>query len=128
MNLEAYGWNKADFTMAEKLTAYTHNPSEVFPYPIEALDENLTKIPGIKNAYISGYAEPTLLTSTISGLGGFVIEREDKNIGKGYVFEFIMNDIGSVYYRGITKPYPGHHFDPLSGISLATLFSNLSQS
>jgi len=125
MNLEAYGWHKADFTMAVQLTACTHYPGQVFPCSTTALDPNLKNIPGINAAYISGYAQPTLLTPMISGLGGFVVEREDKDIGKGYVFEFVMNDVGAVYYRGLEKPYPGHHFDPLSGISLDTLFGNL---
>jgi hypothetical protein len=125
MNLEAHGWHKADYTMAVQLTACTHYAGQLFPCSITALDSNLTGIRGLKDAWISGYAQPTLLTPTISGMGGFVVEREDKGTGKGYVWEFVMDGSGQVWYQGLQKPYPGHHFDPASGINLGTLFGNL---
>jgi hypothetical protein len=111
--------------MAVQLTACTHYPGKVFPCPLDALDPGLNSIPGVKEAWISGYAQPTLLTPSVSGLGGFVIEREDKGLGKGYVWEFVMDGAGKVWYRGLEKPYPGHHFDPTSGINLGQLFGNL---
>lgn len=125
MNLDAYGWHKAEFTMAVQLTACTHYPGRLFPCPIDALDSNLANIQGVTNAWISGYAQPTLLTPTISGLGGFVIEREDQGTGKGYVWEFVQDGVGQIWYQGLEKPYPGHHFDPASGINLDQLFGNL---
>jgi hypothetical protein len=125
MNLEAYGWHKADYTMAVQLTACTHYPGKVFPCSITALDSSLTGIPGLKGAWISGYAQPTLLTPTISGMGGFIVEREDKGSGKGYVSEYVMDESAQVWWKALAKPYPGHHFDPTSGIKLDTLFGNL---
>jgi len=125
MNLSAHGWSPTDFTKAVQLTACTHYTGQVFPCPLDALNPGLTGIPGIKDAWISGYAQPTLLTPSVSGLGGLVIEREDRGLGKGYVWEFVMDGSGKVWYRGLQKPYPGHHFDPASGINLSQLFGNL---
>ena len=127
MNLSAHGWHKADFTMAVQLTACTHYPGMLFPCPIDALSSNLAAISGIRNAWISGYAQPTLLMPTVSCLGGFAIEREDKSMGKGYVWGFAMDDFGQVWYREVDKPYPGHHFDPASGIDLTCLFRSLDK-
>ena len=125
MNLEAYGWKKADYTMAVQLTACTTYPGKVFPCSITALDSSLTGISGLKDAWISGYAKPTLLTPTVSGMGGFVVEREDKGTGKGYVSEFVMDGSGQLWWKMLAKPYPGHHFEPASGINLGALFGNL---
>jgi hypothetical protein len=123
MNLEAYGWHKADYGMAVQLTACTQTPGIVFPLPITDLDSSLTDLPGLKSAWISGYAQPTLLTPTVSGVGALVVEREDKGIGKGYVSKFVMDDASQVWWKAIPKPYPGHHFDTGVGINLGTLFS-----
>jgi len=111
--------------MMVQLTACTRYPGRVFSFPIDDLDSNLTGIPGIKDAYVSGYAQPTMLTPSVSGFGGLVIESEDRGTGKGYVWEFVMDGSNQVWYQGLEKPYPGHHFDPGSGIDLNRLFGNL---
>ena len=81
---------------------------------------------GLKNFYISGYIQLERLhtitfNDNLSGVGKFIMEREQEGTGKAYVFE-MATDGNFVYYKDIPKPYSGHHFDPKAGIDLNVLF------
>lgn len=116
------GWHQADHTMAVQLTASTNYPGRVVPCSVTVIDPGIAKMPGIKEAYISGSVEHPLLVSSASGFGAFVVEQVVEGLGKAYVWGFAKDDQERVWYRPAEKPYEGHHFDPSDGIDINTLF------
>ena len=119
-------WHSANSTTVHQITATTSTPGKVFPYPIDALPDGIQEMPGIKDAYISGYCDPVLLKDSLSAIGEIVVEREVEDTGKGYVFAIARTE-NEVFYTGPYKPRNGHYFKAENGIDLNALFGKIDK-
>jgi hypothetical protein len=82
-------WNKCDETMMHQLTAATAYPGHVYPYPLDALRENMqTDMPSLSAAFVSGYVETSAVRPDLTALGEFAVGRTDGDTAKGYNYAF----------------------------------------
>lgn len=118
-------WHVCDSTVVHQLTAATFAPGKLYPYPLDALPVGLQNgMPGLKDAYVSGYANPILFKEGLSGLGEFAAIREDGDTGKGYNFAFALSGDGKVYYSGPFKHFDDHHWQAEDPVPVDSLFGH----
>ncbi len=126
-NLYFKDWKEADSTCLHQLTACTGNPGHLWPYPNDALPENIQcGMAGIRESFISGYYKPELIQSGLSAIAELVVAREDDGQGKGYVWPVAIGADGKVYYqRKPFKPEDGHYFDANKPVPVDMLFGKI---
>lgn len=118
-------WHECDSTMVHQLTAATYKPGNLYPYPTGALPAGIRAgMPGLKDAFVSGYINPKLFSPGLSGLGEFVAVRDDGDTGKGYNYGFAISEDGKVYYAGPHKYFEGHHWEKSEPVPVDDLFGH----
>lgn len=75
-------WHQITNTEAYQLTACTVSPELVFSYAISALPTSLQKMPGLYEAYASGYRTTYRDIRDMNVQGEFIAARSDDGIGK----------------------------------------------
>jgi hypothetical protein len=114
--------------MVHQLTAATFAPGKLYPYPIDALPIGLQcGMPGLKDAYVSGYKNSVLRKEGLSGLGEFATIREDREKGKGYNYAFALSGDGKVYYAGPFKDFEDHHWEKNEPVPVDSLSGHFTQ-
>ena len=109
--------------MMHQLTAATAYPGHVYPYPLDALGENMrTDMPGLSAAFVSGYCETSAVRDDFTALGEFAVARTDGDTAKGYNYAFGISTDGDVYYAGPFKDFPEHHWSTSEPIPVEELF------
>lgn len=120
-----HNWHQCNATMATQLVAVTYNPGYVYPYPLDALPANMQAgMPGLREAYVSGYCAPASVSSNFTGLGEFAVARTDGETGKGYNYAFGISSDGNVYYAGPCKTFQEHHWESSSPTPVEALFGH----
>ena len=111
--------------MAAQLAAATYHPGYVYPYPLDALPANMqTRMPGLREAYVSGYCNAASVSSNFTGLGEFAVARTDGDTDKGYNYAFGVSSDGNVYYAGPCKTFQDHHWQSSSPTPIGALFGH----
>lgn len=116
-------WHRIEPLHATFISSGTNVPGFLYPYPTGYLPPSLQKLPGLKEAFISGYTNWIVSPEDVIVQGEIVAARVDERekIGKGYVYLFGASDSG-VYFNGPYKPWDGHHFDPTGPVPVDKLF------
>jgi hypothetical protein len=116
-------WNKCDETMATQLTACTYNPGHVYPFPTDALPQNMQQgMPGLQDAYVSGYCNQSEVSENFTALGEFAVARTESDLGKGYNYAFGVSSDGDVYFAGPYKSFAEHHWASSEPTPVSALF------
>jgi hypothetical protein len=125
MSNKRIDWHRCDETMMHQLTAATYNPGHVYPYPLDALPQNIqTGMPGLAEAYVSGYCFTSTIRSDFTALGELAVARTDGDTGKGYNFAFGISSDGDVYYAGPCKTFTEHHWSGSEPVPIHALFGH----
>ena len=118
-------WNRCDETMMHQLTAATYNPGHVYPYPVDALPSNMQWcMPGLSEAYVSGYCSTSEVRPGFTALGEFAVARSDDDTGKGYNYAFGRSSDGEIYYAGPCKTFQEHHWQASESTPVSALFGH----
>jgi hypothetical protein len=125
---EQFRWKKCDVDTANSLLSGTAFPGQVFPFDTNGLPPGIQKMPGLTEAYISGFVEKNETSPSLTGVGEFVAVRYDGTTGKGYNWGFAVSGDGSVHFTGPFKYFEGHHFNSGEAVPVEKMFnrSNLS--
>ena len=91
------------------------------PYATGSLPTPLQKLPGLSEAYVSGYCSTYKDVKDVAVQGELVVARQDDGQGKAYVYFFGVSGSG-VFFAGPFKPSNGHYFDTGSGVPVEELF------
>jgi len=128
MSDERIDWHRYYETMIHQLTAATYNPGQVYPYPLDALPPNIqTGMPGLAEAYVSGYCSTSAVRSDCTALGEFAVARADGDTGKGYNYAFGISSDGDVCYAGPCKTFTEHHWSTSEPVPVPALFGHSGQ-
>ena len=114
-------WTPVTGNEANQLTCSTHTPGVVYPVNINSLPQPLQKLPGVYEAYQSGYCETYKDVRDVNVQGELLVARSGEGTGKGYVFFFGVSE-STVHFAGPYKPYGDRYFDPASGVPVEKLF------
>ena len=101
--MEEYKWNECDLNTAENLIKATTTPGQVFPLEISSLPSGIQRMPGLKEAYISGFVDAKAVGPDFSGYAEFTAIRYEGTTGKGYNFGLAVSGDGTVYFSGRSK-------------------------
>ena len=123
MTDDTLNWKKCDLNTAEDLLSGTAFPEQVFPLEIKSLPSGIQKMPGLTEAYISGFVEQKDVGSQLTGIGEFVAVRCEGTTGKGYNWGFAVSGDGSVHFAGPFKCFSGHHFNSGDAVPVEKLFN-----
>src|SRR5262245_59271963 len=107
-------WTPVTNTEANQITCSTYTPGVAYTYPTSALPAPLQKLPGLSEAYISGYCSTYKDANDVEVRGEVVVARND-GTGKAYAYVFGVSG-SSVCFAGPFKPYDGHHYDMNAGV------------
>ena len=111
-------------TAAEKLAAGSSAPGVVYPLGTTALPQPLQAMPGAVSYFVSGYTTGVPITPELTVGGEMVVVRTDGDVAKAYNFVLATSSNGQVCFNGPYKNFPGHHFDPGSAVTIASLFGH----
>ena len=114
-------WTPVTNSEAHQMTCSTYTPGIVNPYPITALPAPLQNLPGLSQAYISGYCSTYKDKEDVEVRGEILAARYD-GTGKGYVWFFGVNSDSSVCFAGPEKPREGHYYATGDGVPVEKLF------
>jgi len=123
-------WNPCNLQMAYQVSGVTFAPGSAFPYPLDALPLSIQQtMPGLKEAFVSGYLDPQEIRKTsFSGLGEVAVVREYADIVKSYLFVFGWDLDGSMHYTGPFKGFSAHYTSGIAPIVLDDIFGNTPHS
>jgi hypothetical protein len=121
---DEFKWNKCDVNTAKCLLAGTDFPGQVFSLDVTGLPPGIQKLPGIKEAYISGLMNPIEVLPSLTGLGEFVAVRYEGTTGKAYNWGFAQSGDGSVLFIGPFKYFEGHHFESGKAVPVEKIFTH----
>jgi len=113
-------WTPVTNTEANQITGSTYTPGFTYSYETSSLPSPLQKLPGLKEAYVSGYCETYKDVKDVEVRGELAVARHD-GTGKAYVYFFAVS-FSAVYFAGPYKPRDGHSYDTASGVSIEKLF------
>jgi hypothetical protein len=119
---EKPNWTPITNSEAFALTGCTDSPGTYYSYPVSALPSQLQKMPGLYEAYASGYCYTYKDEKEVAVLGEAIAARKDE-VGKGYVY-FIGLSGTQPCFAGPYKPQDGHHYDPSVGVPVEKLFGH----
>jgi len=115
-------WTHITNSEARQLTACTVTPGEVFSYETSALPQQLQALPGLYEAYVSGYCSTYKDVSNVDVLGEIVAARSD-GMGKGYAYFFGVSGT-EVCFAGPYKPRDGHYYSTTDPVPVEKLFGH----
>lgn len=118
-------WTPITNTEAQQLTGCTVTPGSAYSYPVSALPLPLQTLPGLYEAYASGYCNSYVDAKEVAVLGELVAAREH-GTGKGYVY-FIGLSASQACFAGPYKPYDGHYYSVSDGVPIDKLFGHSPQ-
>jgi hypothetical protein len=125
---QEYRWKKCDANTAKQLVSGTLFPGQVFPFDTGNLPPGIQKLPGLAEAYISGFMDKKETGPSLTGAGEFVAVRYEGTTGKGYNWGFAVSGDGSVHFTGPFKYFEGHHFKSGEAVPVEKLFNRSSLS
>jgi hypothetical protein len=117
-------WHVIDATTAKHLTEQTTTPGVVYPVASNAIPEQLKKVRGVVDFYVSSYAGPIPVTPSISAGGEIAVVRHDGDAAKAYNFIFATSSNGQVIYSGPHKGIAAHHFATSTAVAIENLFGH----
>lgn len=117
-------WHIIDATTARHLTAQTATPGLVYPVASNAIPDQLKKIRGVVDFYVSSYASPISVTPGISAGGEIAVVRHDRDTAKAYNYIFATSSNGRVCYSGPHKGIATHHFATSTAVAIENLFGH----
>ena len=117
----APNWSIIKNQEAHQVTGSTSNPDLVYPFPTGALPTPLQQLPGLSEAYVSGYAFPYQDVRDVTVQGELAVTRVDDGTGKAYVYFFGVSG-SQVYFSGPYKQFEFHHYDTGSGVPIDRIF------
>ena len=117
-------WTPVDRSAAEKLIEATSAPGVVYPVATSALPQPLQAMPGAVSYFVSGYSTAVPIAPGLSAGGEIAVVRTDADLAKAYNYVLATSSNGQVYFNGPYKNFPGHHFDPASAVTVASLFGH----
>ena len=123
MSKKKLKWTQVTNHEANAITGSTANPGQVFPYDINRLPTSLQQLPGLYAAYITSYVTSSFSPEGMETLGKTAVIREDKGIGKAYVY-YAARSGSQVYFTGPEKYFDDHHFPDTGSIPIAKLFDD----
>jgi hypothetical protein len=114
-------WTPVTNSGAQQLTCSTVTPGVVHSIALTALPYQLQKLPGLSEAYISGYCSTYKDKNEVEVRGEIVAARYD-GIGKAYVWFLGVDSASSVCVAGPLKPPEGHYYPTGDGVPIEKLF------
>jgi len=123
MEDQEYRWKKCDENAAKSILSGTEFPGQVFPMAIKGLPIGIQKMPGLTEAYISGFVTPPKAGPELYGKGELVAVRYEGTTGKGYNWGIVVSGDGTVYCAGPFKYFEGHHFKSGEAVPVEKLFN-----
>ena len=116
-------WHKIESLHATFISSGTNVPGFLYSYPTGYLPPSLRKLPGLNQAFISGYTNWIVSPEDVIVQGEIVAVRVDEKErkGKGYVYLFGATNDG-IFFNGPYKPRDGHHFDSGAPVPVDKLF------
>ena len=118
-------WHPITEEQALKLTACTTSPGQIYPFPISELPSSLQRMPGLTSSFVSGYTSAFVTPDGTTGVGEFVVTREDAGTGKGYNYVLGVSGTG-VFFSGPYKHFDKHYFSAGGPIPVGSLFGHAS--
>src|SRR5262245_49819154 len=96
-------WHVIGGATAKRISEQTTTPGLVYPVASNAIPEQLKKIRGVVDFYVSSYAGPISVTPSISAGGEIAAVRHDGETAKAYNYVFATSSNGQVIYSGPHK-------------------------
>jgi hypothetical protein len=117
---ESPNWTPVTNTEAHQITGSTYSPGISYSYPVSALPAPLQKLPGLKEAFISGYCETYKDVKDVEVQGEIIAARHD-GTGKAYAYFFGVS-ASSVYFAGPYKQFDDHYYATSRAVPVERIF------
>jgi hypothetical protein len=120
-------WHLIDDNALSSIQQYATSAG-IYQLATTALPEQLQKLPGAANYFVSSYPAPIPIGSNTVAGGELAVMRKDKELWKTYNYIFASSGDGRVYFNGPYKNFPEHHLSSTSQVSLESLFGHTPNS
>jgi hypothetical protein len=117
-------WTPVDLPVARNLTNETSTPGLVYPVGTNAVPPQIQLMPGAVSYFVSNYVQTVPLSDGVTAGGEIVNVRHDRDTAKAYNHVFATSSDGGVYFGGLYKGMPTHHFATSSPVAIESFFGN----
>jgi hypothetical protein len=118
-------WHLVNEQAAKELTALTSSPNIVYPVGTNGLPDQLLRMPGVSQYYVSGYTVPVAMPDGKTVGAQMVVARSEGLTTKNYNYYLATHTDGRVYFAGPEKGV-GHHLLPGDSVDVNGLLTRPS--
>jgi hypothetical protein len=117
-------WHEIGSTAAKMLIECTATPGLVYPVASTAIPDQLRRIPGLVDFYVSSYAMPIPVAPGVAAAGELALLRHQGGTSKAYNYIFATSSNGLVCFSGPHKDFSSHHFSTSAAVPIESLFGH----